>query len=129
MNSFEGMQGQEVDPFQTGDRPDIHQETESHFDETLGKALDELKAGGFYRISDTMERLSAHKQATKEELLKSINKAGYDWGILSRMVKDAKSEHEVNAMIVEWAQEVEQAQDDAAIKNANKALTEKIENY
>lgn len=130
MSTFEGLPKEELGSFEGGSQVGIEQQTESQFDENLVFAIEGLRKKNFFDIPDTINRLSDNKWATHAELLTVINMADYDPRVLDGMVRNAEDSNEVNAMIVAWAQEVEQTHGDTvAIRRADQALADKIKNY
>ncbi len=126
---MENIRGEELGSFETGSRPSINQETESYFDETLDQAIEGLRSKECYRIPDVINRLDNNKKATKEKLAQALNMGGFDWRIFDTLVTDAASEKTVSGMIVSWAEEVELAADNDAIRVADKTLADQLENF
>jgi hypothetical protein len=129
MSNFEGLEGGDLGQFETGSRPGIEPEAESYTNEELDRAADGLRSTERYRLLDSINRLDNNTKATKEKLAGVLNQGGFGWGTFEKIVKDPAGEEAVNAMIVAWAGEVEIAADAAAVRNADQALIQNIENF
>lgn len=119
---FPQPEGEEMPLIETGSRPSIHQESESHFDETYEAMLDTLEASGDSVLGDFVAALSPD---VRSKLGAALNENGRDWGVLATMGKE--NSEAVTAKIAEWESTIKIAADAQAVRNANRTLANALE--
>ena len=107
---------------ETGSRPSINQQSESHSRETDVAIFETLRTNGDESLVDLVETFSPD---TIDKLEKALNENGSDWRFLALTSKD--NPPAMVTKLTKWKEDIESAADAAAIRNTNRAFVESLE--